>query len=127
MRYLIDSNIWLYAAAGKGEAVEFLDTAAAAEWAGYTAISRLELFGYPDLKPGDEEKLNKLLACFTEVEVSVSVIDRAIEVRRRRRVKVPDAIVAATALLMNAKLVTRNVDDFRRIESLEVIDPLAGR
>jgi predicted nucleic acid-binding protein len=127
VRYLIDSNIWLYAAAGKEEAVDFLDVAVAAEWAGYTAISRLELFGYPDLKRGDDEKLKSLLACFTEMEVSTAVIDKAIEVRRRRRVKVPDAIIAATALLMHAKLVTRNVEDFKGIEALEVIDPFADQ
>ena len=123
MRYLIDTNVWLYAAAGRPEAVRFLDDAAEAEWAGYTAISRLELFGFPDLKPADDEKLKDMLDCFVEVPVSSEIIDRAIHIRKGRRVKVPDSIVAATALLMKAKLVTRNVVDFKNIQGLSTLDP----
>jgi predicted nucleic acid-binding protein len=38
----------------------------------------------------------------------------------------PDAIIAASALVANLPLMTRNVDDFRRIEGLALIDPFAG-
>ena len=43
--------------------------------------------------------------------------------RRQRRMKLGDAIIAATALEIGAKLVTRNVDDFKHIAGLELIDP----
>jgi len=38
---------------------------------------------------------------------------------------VPDAIIAATALEKNCSLVTRNVEDFKGIIDLDVIDPHA--
>ena len=125
MNYLIDTNIWVYAASGDPTAVNILDLAAAAEWAGYTAITRLELFGYPELRPTDEVVLRSMLACFHEVEVSGPVVDKAIEIRKKRRIRVPDAIIAATAIVTKAKLVTRNAEDFKGIASLDVINPYA--
>lgn len=46
----------------------------------------------------------------------------------QRKLKLPDAIVAATALLNSAVLVTRNVDDFRHLqaEGLFLWNPLEG-
>lgn len=126
MRCLVDTNIWLYAAAGDPRAVEALDRAAEGPWAGFSAITRLELFGYPKLRAADEASLRSLLACFDEVEVSTSVVDRAIELRQKRRIRVPDAIIAATALVMGAKLVTRNSADFKGVAGLDVVNPYDG-
>jgi len=126
VKYLIDTNIMVYAAAGDKRAVAFLDQAQRSEWVGYSAITRLELFGFPDLKPVDEGKLKALLACFDEVDVSSAVIEKAIEIRKQKRIKAPDAILAATALLMSAHLATRNVDDFRGVKGLQTTDPLAS-
>ena len=123
VRHLIDSNIWIYAAAGQENVVSFLDEAVASEWLGYSAISRLEVFGYPDLKDEDEDKLRKLLSFCAEVPINSEVIDRAIAVRKQKTVKTPDAIVAATALMVDATLVTRNTDDFRSIDGLTILNP----
>ena len=126
MNYLVDTNIWVYTASGDPTAVGILDLAAAAEWAGYTAITRLELFGYPELRPADEVVLRSMLACFHEVEVSGSIVDKAIEIRKKRRIRVPDAIIAATAVVMKARLITRNADDFKGVASLDVVNPYAS-
>lgn len=53
------------------------------------------------------------------------VIDDAIAIRRRRKIKVPDAIIAASARLMGATLVTRNAVDFMNIPDLVLRDPFA--
>ncbi len=50
---------------------------------------------------------------------------RAFELKRRKKIKLADAVIAATALLNNLKLATRNVDDFKGIEGLEVLNPFA--
>ena len=47
----------------------------------------------------------------------------AIKIRRERKIKVPDAIVASTALLNNAVLVTRIVSDFKGVNGLDLLNP----
>jgi hypothetical protein len=52
-----------------------------------------------------------------------AVIERAIEIRRSVRIKIPDALVAATALIYEANLVTRNTGDFKNVPDLSVLGP----
>jgi len=59
------------------------------------------------------------------VPIDKRVIDDAIAIRRRRKIKVPDAIIAASARLMGATLVTRNAVDFMNIPDLVLRDPFA--
>ncbi|MDP2862714.1 MAG: type II toxin-antitoxin system VapC family toxin [Desulfobacterales bacterium] len=125
MRYLIDTNVWIDALSGKLAASAFLKFSVQASWAGYSAITRLELLGYPGLKYEEELKINELLNAFTEIAVDSNIIDKAIFIRKGIRIKVPDAIIAATALEKNCSLVTRNVEDFKGIIDLDVIDPHA--
>ena len=123
MKYVIDSNVWVYAASGSEPSIRSLDVAVASDWAGYSAISRLEVLGFPGLRSDDERRLEQMLGCLEEVEVHRGIIDQAISIRRQKRIKAPDAIVAATALRNGATLVTRNVDDFGGIEALQVWNP----
>jgi len=51
------------------------------------------------------------------------VIDEAIRLRRWYRLKSPDAIIAATALLQGAEVVTRNVGDFKKVAGLPARNP----
>ena len=125
MKYLIDTNVLLYAAANVQEAVSFFDDAVKAEWVGYSAITRLEALGFPALKHEDERKLTAMLECFEEVSAGREVIDRAVAIRRGRKIRVPDAIIAGTALVMKATLVTRNASDFKGIPGLSILNPFA--
>jgi len=61
------------------------------------------------------------------VAVDSRIIDRAISVRKTGRIKVPDAIIAATALEKNSFLVTHNLADFKDIAGLKLIDPFSVR
>jgi tRNA(fMet)-specific endonuclease VapC len=53
----------------------------------------------------------------------IFVVDRAIQIRKKFRVKTPDAIIAATAMEVGAVLVTRNEGDFKKVDGLQVINP----
>ena len=123
MKYVIDSNIFIYAAAGLSEALNILDNVDAGKWVGFSAITRLEVLGFRKFAENEELKLRALLACFDEYDVTSKVIDQAIELRRNISIKVPDAIVAATSLVNGAVLVTRNTSDFDTINGLNVINP----
>ena len=57
--------------------------------------------------------------------VEDAVADAAILLRQARRMKLGDALIAVTALLHELPLVTRNVDDFKHIAGLQIINPFA--
>ena len=122
MRWLLDSNVWIEALAGVPYAGSAVVKAGALDWCGFSSITRLEVLGFPNLTPQDEQRLTALLAQFREAPVSSAVIDEAIRIRRSVKVKTPDALIAATALVEGAQLVTRNTSDFARIAGLAVVD-----
>jgi hypothetical protein len=60
----------------------------------------------------EEIRLRAFLGRFETVPVSVEVAERAVELRRRHRMRLPDAIIWATALEASCLLVSRNTRDF---------------
>jgi len=60
----------------------------------------------------DEAVLRSFLANFQCLPVTSAVAERAAENRRQKRIKLPDAIILATAETAKRELVTRNVRDF---------------
>ncbi len=61
----------------------------------------------------DETKLRGFLASFEILELSAEIAEESIAIRRKHRLKVPDAIVYATARTQGCVLVTRNTKDMR--------------
>jgi hypothetical protein len=54
------------------------------------------------LTAADELGLRNLLAQFSEAPIDAAVIERAIEIRKSVRIKIPDALVGATALILRS-------------------------
>jgi predicted nucleic acid-binding protein len=54
-----------------------------------------------------------LIELATILPVSKEVADKAIELRRAKRIKLADAVIASTALVNNLSLVTTNIRDFK--------------
>ncbi|MFY7805410.1 MAG: PIN domain-containing protein [Limnoraphis robusta] len=52
-----------------------------------------------------------------------SAIDSAAKIRQNYRLKLADGIIAACALVTGCILVTRNVDDFKRVDGLSLWNP----
>jgi predicted nucleic acid-binding protein len=66
---------------------------------------------------------NNFIASSVIHSLSPIVVQNTIELCKRSRIKLPDAIIAATALTENYILVTRNIDDFKHITGLELLNP----
>jgi predicted nucleic acid-binding protein len=124
MRWLLDTNVWIDSHAGRADACRFFAMARATPnaWIGFSALTALEVLGYSSLTTADDIALRAMLAEFEAVAVESAVIEEAIRIRKAHRLKSPDAIIAATALLQHAELVTRNTTDFKRITGLSVLD-----
>jgi toxin FitB len=89
----------------------------------YSRVSTLEVLGFTKITAGDEADLKKTLRWMVVEEITAEVIDRAVNLRQKKRISVPDSIIAATALLKNYRFVTRNVADFDWIEGLQIYNP----
>ena len=86
----------------------------------YSSITRAGLFAGRHV---DEDVVRRLLAPFAEVPVDGPVAERAGRIRRETSVRLPDALIAATAMEQNLTLWTRNRRDFDRIEGLRMESP----
>lgn len=124
MPYVFDSNIFILQLNGvlgaKGQAL--LRTGLQGGGA-YSVISRTEVLGYPQ-SPEELATAEELFAGLQPIALNDAVIEQTITLRRLRKIKIPDAIIAASALIKGLPLVTNNVSDFQWIEGLSLIDPL---
>ncbi len=59
----------------------------------------------------------------TVLALTPAVVNQCVNIRRTRKIKIPDAIIAATAIANNLRLITSD-SDFNNIHGLQVIDPL---
>jgi predicted nucleic acid-binding protein len=107
MNAVFDTNIVIDALNGVSEAD--------AEYSRYARvlISRITwmevLVGAAD---NDTQTRDFLQTRFEIIPLDLAVAERAVALRRGRRIRLPDAIIWATALIHDAVLVTRNTRDF---------------
>ena len=121
---LLDTNIVIYACQPGGEwLAPWTENPAAA----IASVSRVEALGFPGLSEVENMAIRRFIAASLCHPLNDDVIERAIGLRQIRRMGTADAIIAATALVCGLPLVTRNMDDFKHIAGLEIINPLADR
>jgi predicted nucleic acid-binding protein len=63
---------------------------------------------------GQESATRSFLACFRNLPINEAIAEQAVAIRSRSGVKLPDAIIDATAQVENRLLITRNISDFRK-------------
>jgi predicted nucleic acid-binding protein len=118
---LIDSNIIIYAAQPEHAKLRtFIATYAPS----VSAISYVEVLGYHGLLPAQESILRRFFETAVVLPIDQGVLDQAVHLRRRKKMSLGDALVAATAMVHRLPLVTHNVTDFAWISELTVLDPL---
>ncbi|MCB0878419.1 MAG: type II toxin-antitoxin system VapC family toxin [Thermoleophilia bacterium] len=111
---LVDSDILIDHLRG----YRSIDQRVMTAWA-YSIVARVELFGGTD----QEGRVRELLAEGVELGVSREVAERAGKLKRACGVALPDAIIAATALVNGLLLVTRNAKHYKRIPELRIEVP----
>lgn len=71
-------------------------------------VTQLELLSYPDITPSEESFIRAFLTDLTVVDLSSEICQSTVYLRRAYRLKLPDAIICATALALNATLLTND-------------------
>ena len=73
---------------------------------GYSTITRMELLGFPGITREEESIIRQKLAHLVYVPLTAAIEDVVIDLRQIRIIKIPDAIIAATAFCTGAELLT---------------------
>lgn len=102
---LLDTNFIIGYLLEKASLVEFLKSHADAELF-VSVVSKLELLSFHALSEEDEVKIQSFLASLTLVPLGEEVQSVTVMFRRGTRRKLPDSIVAASAITVGATLVT---------------------
>ena len=87
-----------------------------------SVVVKIEVLGYNDA-PAKMQLLEEFLATATIYPLDDAITQKTIELRRIKKLKLGDAIIAATALVSNLSIITRNTSDFKDIDGLTCIDP----
>ena len=88
-----------------------------------SVISRIEILAWKGHSEESWEITNALISNLIEISLDEAIVQSTINIRRHGLVKLPDAIIAASAISLSLPLVTRNIGDFGRIEGLHLINP----
>jgi predicted nucleic acid-binding protein len=83
-----------------------------------------EVLGYKYIDPEDARYFEDLFATMKNHILNEEVTNKVIELRQTTNIKLPDAIIAATAIVNGLVLWTHNTDDFKSISKLQLFDPL---
>ncbi|MCY7391020.1 MAG: type II toxin-antitoxin system VapC family toxin [Leptolyngbyaceae cyanobacterium CAN_BIN12] len=126
MTYLFDSNILIYHLNGElnsqGRALLKLGLLGNGT---YSIISKIEVLGFQQ-PSAVELQARQLFSSLTEISLTSEITDQTIALRKLYKIKLPDAIIAATAIIQSLQLVTRNSIDFARITGLSMMNPFEG-
>jgi predicted nucleic acid-binding protein len=111
MTDLLDTNIALYLLQGR------LARPLPAARYGISVISEIEMLAWPSLMPEEERAIRAFIADVTVCDLSREVRGRTVRIRRETGLKLPDAVICATALVWGATLWS-NDTRFRRVADL---------
>lgn len=121
--YLLDSNAIIDFCGGKLPSGSMQKMSQIVD-AGFhiSSIVKIETLGFNGSEAG-MQRLESFIALANMVYIDNEVIKKTIDLRKAQKVKLGDAIIAATAIVSNFDLLSHNLADFKNIPNLIVIDP----
>ena len=115
-KLFLDSNILLYFLYGDNDVVEIIFDKDVV----ISFITELELLSFPKLSSDQENNIKELLKNCQLINLNEEIKSLTIELKRKYKLKLPDAIIAATAYYLNLPLITAD-KQFKQVEELEII------
>ncbi len=113
--FLADTNFVIHLNDGNPLVEPFLDFDF-----GVSFISEIELLGSFSISKIKKAQLNDILNDCTILEMNSEIKEICIKIRQQYKMKVPDAIIAATAIYYKIPLVTSD-QDFEKIKEIDLI------
>jgi predicted nucleic acid-binding protein len=121
--YFLDSNVIIGYLAGKipSSGMEIMSEIVSNR-PNISVISQIEVLRFNNT-PENETVLEEFINMSKVYPLSSNVVERTIKLCKQTKIKLPDAIIAATALIEGFTLVTRNINDFNKIPDLILLNP----
>ena len=122
-RYLIDTNVVsdYFSASLPATGLQFMDSIIDAVPI-LSVITQIELLCWKtDIS--NEQRVKDFISDSDILDITPDVILHCVNIRRNKKIKTPDAIIAATALAHNYTLVSNNDKDFKGIKGLKYVNP----
>jgi hypothetical protein len=118
--YLLDTNTVIDYLGGKFSSIakNALDKIINEE-INLSVINKIELLSFSKV----DQKLFDFVNVSNIYSLDESIVDQTINLRKEYKIKLPDAIIAATAQLFDFTLITNNTNDFKKIKDLKLINP----
>lgn len=123
-RFILDTNTVIYLCNGgmPVNAVNFLRMEVQ-KGISLSIISEIELLGWNAPYQQEADILESFVVGSDVIQLTRPIVLKTIEIRKMRKIKLPDAIIAATALVHDLTLISRNDGDFKRITDLKYLNP----
>lgn len=113
---ILDSNAVIFASKEKIDVEKLLS--------GYdelyvSVITYIEVYAYEFQNQAEKDIIDDIFANLEIIEISREIADQAIIYRKNKvkKIKLPDAVILATAKYAGADLLTDDWDDFQNIDS----------
>ena len=118
--YLLDTNAIIYLLSGNSCKEDYLSSHFA-----LSIISKIEVLSLNNISIKEEDLINLFLNECNIVNLNNSIVDTTINLRKNYKIKLPDAIVAATSIYCDVPLITAD-KGFSKIKELElkIITPI---
>lgn len=113
--FFVDTNVLIYLHEARPEVLPYIDFA----WC-CSVITEMELLGMPNLSVNEKLKLKSLLSDCIIFPFSDDIKNITINIRQTKKIKLPDAIIAATAIHHNLPLLSAD-KGFKNISGLTLI------
>ena len=127
IKYLWDTNTAVYYLQQQfpPNAEKFIDDVLKEDQPVISAITEIELLCWKTVTEEDSEVLKNFINDALVIELEQPIKLKTADIRKAHRIKLPDAIIAATALVYDLTLLSRNLSDFGGISGLKIINPWA--
>ncbi len=122
--FLFDTNIFIYYLNAEQHVEKlFSKNFLTANNIFYSVLTEIELLSFPGLKESENRLIRELLEKFLPISLTEEIKEKTIEIKKNFKIGIADAVIAASAIVLNASLVTRDEPDFNKIKELTLINP----
>ncbi len=120
MKYLFDTNILIDLQANKlnNQSKDFILTEIDNDFT-ISFITYLEFLSFKNITTS----MNEFINLSSIIGINKNIMDATIELRKNTKIKLPDCIIAATAIIYDRTLITSNYKDFEKIKDVKTFYP----